>query len=55
MQLAAAIQAVATVAAAPPTPPTPPAPPATPAPPNFIFPYEGHTLDLSSCTGTSLF
>ena len=54
-QLAAAIQALAAVPAAPPVPPSPPTTPMAPAPPNFILPYEGHAVDLSSCTGMSLF
>ena len=48
-QLAAAIQALAAAAAAAPPPPV------APAAPNFISPYEGDALDLSSRTGTSIF
>ena len=54
-QLSAAIQALATAATAPPVPPAPPAAPMAPPPPDFILPYEGHALDLFSCTGMSLF
>ena len=48
-QLAVAIQALAALATAAPPPPV------APAAPNFISPYEGDALDLSSRTGTSLF
>ena len=52
--MATAIQALATAAAVLPPPPAPPAP-AVPAADPLTSPYEGHSLDLASWHGSSLF